>query len=119
MIKLLLPASAFTLASFMPAQACSPSDFQIKQFTIKDTATGDFKQFVGEIVNNCDEPAGPHLNIVVRHADGTVADVTPIWPNLTNNMPAHSSRAFTGVMFSPPKGAKIETIVVEVAHFRH
>jgi hypothetical protein len=85
--------------SISSALGCSPSDIAVKQADWhKTTDAGQgrtFVEIVGEITNNCAEPAAAEVQATFRDRSDKVVAVDEFWPASTRNIAAHASYPFS------------------------
>jgi hypothetical protein len=72
--------------------ACAVTDIEIKEWSWSRDA-GWFS-IVGELANNCAEPAGAQLQITFRDAEGRVVSIEEAWAGGTRNILPKGSYAF-------------------------
>jgi hypothetical protein len=119
MKALIILILAFAFAGSQ-AFACSGSDVEIKGVRSGGPMGYESKTIwiVGEIVNNCDQPVGAQIRLMVITADGAPWNDVIFWPKRVYNIPARDTFAFSYYMLAPPPGSKFEASLVSIRDWK-
>lgn len=108
----ILVATGLSLFLSSGAMACAVSDFSIKG-SHWHRASGHNAEAIGELVNDCTDPAMAQIQIVFRDKSGRAVAVSETWP-AHRNMPPHSSFPFSRFITVDTDATTMEMRVIEV-----
>lgn len=112
MIRVASIALALTIGVISAAEACSPADIEIKNWSW--SVVRRYILIVGEIANNCSSSTGAGLQAVVRDAAGNVVFADEWWPASVRNIAPGDTYPFHYRIENDPRAEKVGLRVFEV-----
>jgi hypothetical protein len=70
-------------------------------------------RIVGEIINNCPEPAGVQLQAVFRDKDGKVVATEEFWPASTRNIAGRADYPFSMLTKVGAQAVTLNVLILE------
>ena len=107
--------TTFMISAAGATSACSIGDIKVKQADLVRQSPSGLLIVVGELVNGCADATGVRFHITLRDSAGKVVSADDPWPAGTDNIPPHSSYAFTLNADEPRPDRPAVSLQVDVA----